>query len=176
MAGDLGDLFGAVDAGELMADLQEYGVMAASAVAANVGFGFASRFALSKWPTAPAWVKNYGVPGAAIVLGALGGGYVSRYNRQAGLGVGVGLVSAGLTQLVKGFFPAVQFAGLGDETMVLPAGNPYGRYLSGATTTYEPMNGLGNPPMIEQMTPSGSFAPSAPSFDNGMSGLASFIQ
>lgn len=140
---DLNDLFGAVDAEELMADLKEYGVMAASAVAANVGFNMASRFVLSKWTTAPSWAAKYAMPGAAILLGALGGGYVSRYNRQVGLGVGVGLVSAGLSQLAKGFFPSLPLQGLGDEAL-LDAGNPYGRYLSDVTIEQgAPMAGLG---------------------------------
>ena len=170
---DLNDLFGAVDAAELAADLKEYGLMAGSAIAANVGFNMATKFALSKWAGAPAWVSKYGVPGAAILLGALGGGYVSRYNRQVGLGVGVGLVSAGLSQLAKSFFPALPLQGLGDEVL-LDAGNPYGRYLSDVTIEQGAMSGLGG-----ATTTFETVGPSAPPMfntGNSMSGLAAILQ
>lgn len=138
---DLNDLFESVDG--LTEDLMEYGIIAGSAVAAHMAFNAAVAFGLSKWTTAPAWVASYAVPAAALVSGAVVGGFGSKYiGRKAATGVAVGLMTAGITRLVRAFAPVEMSAFLGasaEEVMMngLGGDGAFNRYLGTAPTTVE---------------------------------------
>lgn len=104
---DLDALFGSVDG--LKEDLVEYGTIAGAAVMANVGWNYAvAQFVPSDLnPT----LRKYGLPAVAIVGGISLGRVVARTNRKVGLGVTIGLVSAGISSLVRAFAPGLPMAG-----------------------------------------------------------------
>lgn len=154
---DLNDLFESVDG--LTEDLMEFGIIAGAAVASNMAFNAAVNFGLSKWATAPEWVGKYAVPAVAILGGALAGSMAPKYiGRRAGMGVSVGLMTAGLTRLVRTFAPSEvsQYLAGADEEIMMnglgEGGNAFDRYLAAAPTTVEQVNGLaGSPVTVEQM-------------------------
>lgn len=138
---DLNALFDSVDG--LKQDLIEYGTVAAGAIGANVLWNVAvAKFVPA---TLNPTIRKYGLPVAAAVAGITLGRYVSKSRvpqaHRLGLGVTIGLVTAGLTSLVKQFAPQLPIAGTDDPLYGLGAG--YAGYLNGAPTTVEDMNGLG---------------------------------
>jgi len=174
---DLNALFDSVDG--LKEDLIEYGTIAAAAVGANVAWNYASAWALGKFGgSLPAWAKRYGVPAAAILAGIFGGRTVARWNRKAGMGVTIGLVAAGLTGYAKMFLPSLPYAvsGLGaQEDLLLGFGEGqdlFQKYLSGAPTTVENVNGLGTTPVAIEESVSGFGT--APSTVEEVSGLGDY--
>jgi hypothetical protein len=177
---DLNALFDSVDG--LKEDLIEYGTIAAAAVGANVAWNYASAWAMTKFGgTLPAWAKQYGVPAAAILAGIFGGRFVARYNRKAGMGVTIGLVAAGLTGYAKMFLPNLNYAvsglGAGNEDLLLGFGETslFQKYLNGAPSTVENVNGLGTTPIAIEESVSG-FAGfgTAPSTVEEVSGLGDY--
>lgn len=176
--GDLSDLFGAVDG--FVDDAIEFGVLSGTAVATGVAFTMGANFVINKFlPTAPAWVRTYAVPGAAVALGVVGGGYVANaFNRRVGMGIGIGLMTAGINMAIRNFFPTLPLAGVDglgyaqDEALLGLGENLYDRYLSGAPTTIEPASGLSYATTVEEASPGvGNFQVEAV---NGYPGLGSY--
>jgi hypothetical protein len=100
---DLNALFDSVDG--LKEDLIEYGTIAAGAVGANIAWNYlTARFVP---PTLSPVLQRYGIPALAIVGGIFAGRAVARRDRRIGLGVTIGLVSAGLSAVVRELIPAM---------------------------------------------------------------------
>lgn len=127
---DLNDLFESVDG--LTEDLMEYGIIAGSAVASHMAFNFVSGFAIAKIDEMkpdllPSWFKSYVVPGIAIAGGAVAGGFGGKYvGRKAATGIAVGLMTAGITKLIR----------------TLDTGSKISPFLSGSSVEESMMNGL----------------------------------
>jgi hypothetical protein len=135
---DLDALFGSVDG--LKEDIMEYGTIAGAAVMANVGWNMAlAKFVPSDLNPS---LRQYGLPAVAIVGGIALGRAVARTNRRVGLGVTIGLVSAGISSLVRSFVPGVPMAGLGS----------YRRGFGRAPMMTEDVSGIGAPVSIEDLS------------------------
>jgi hypothetical protein len=109
---DLNALFDSVDG--LKQDLMEYGTVALGAIGANVLWNIAvAKFVPS---TLNPTLRKYGLPALAVVGGISLGRIVARQRlpqaHRLGLGVTIGLVTAGLTQFVKMVMPTLPIAGL----------------------------------------------------------------
>lgn len=145
---DLSDLFGTVDG--FVDDAMEYGVLAFSAVATNVGFTAGVNWAIGKYYAgtgAPVWMTKYAIPGAGLVLGAalptlVGMARPSFRSSNAVKGAAIGLMSAGLMMAVRSN-TSLPLAGLGapeDEALLGLGEDLYQKYLG--ETTVESVNGL----------------------------------
>lgn len=135
MLGDLAALFDSVDG--YVEDAKELGVAGASAIAATVVWGKVSEklFAAAPQVFGIKGVKPLTTAVAGIVIGSM----VSRYNRTAGLGVGIGLVTSAMLGAVSEFqIPVPGLSGVGNDV--------FDNYLSGATTTLEPVAGFSGAP------------------------------
>lgn len=138
---DLNALFDSVDG--LKADLIEYGTIAAGAIGANVLWNVVvpKITPANLNPT----LKQYGLPAAAVLGGIFLGRIVSKKNRKLGLGVTIGLVSAGLTQFAKMVVPSLPYAVAG-----YGYGGGYAGYLNGAPVTAEEVHGFAGAPVTTE--------------------------
>lgn len=151
---DISALFDSVDG--LKEDLTEYGTIAVGVIASNMVWNMAvARFGAGLSPT----LKQYGVPAAAILAGIFGGRVVGRYNRKIGLGMTIGLVTAGVTQFARMFVPGLPVSGLGANEFDQPL-------LAAAPVTAEELSAV---VVEEQMA-------GAPTFAEDVSGFQSVLQ
>lgn len=139
---DLNALFDSVEG--LSEDLKEYGTMAAAAIGANMVWNMAVARLVPANMLSPQ-VRRYVLPAAAILAGIYGGRKLSRsMNRRVGLGVTVGLVTAGVSSLVRQFFPSLPLPGVAGLEDYGYAG------LFGAPVTYEDYGVSGGPITVEE--------------------------
>lgn len=183
----MGELFGGIDG--LTEDAMEFGVVAGAAVVGHVAAGYAFKWIGAKYPTVPGWALN----GGAILAGLFGGKLVGNYDRRLGLGLAVGLISAGAAGFVKQLAPSVPLAGtaLGEGYSTRPllmgfgdgsADALYQRFLNGAPTQVmetggmtPALNGMSAAPTVVQetnpMAPALNGAPVTVQSGSGFAGL-----
>lgn len=139
MASGIGGFFGGIDG--VKEDLMEFGVLGASALVGHAAAGYAFKFVSTKYPTTPGWALNLG----AIALGLGAGKVVSKFDKRAGMGLAIGLVTAGLAGFVRQYAPSVPLAGTGigdayaTRNLLMGLGDGsadqlYQRFLQGAPT------------------------------------------